>query len=169
MASYRQALTLDAAFKPSRQNLAQALIQQKRHSEALEQFERFGQIQGLNATETVVGLQGRIACLMELGRYGDGLAVADGCHEDRRVQLMTRLHVLPVLYASDSEVCHVRQRWSDDARSFMSCWMASTVPMWPVSCSTPIPGRSQAIWLSNGDDLPLRALCRHLRSNLAPR
>ena len=115
MASYRHALTLEADFKPSRQNLAQALIQQKRHGDALEQFERFGQIQGLNATETVVGLQGRIACLMELGRYGDGLAVADGCHADRRVQLMTRLHALPVLYSTDDQVSEVRQRWSDDA------------------------------------------------------
>ena len=116
MASYRQALTLDAVFKPSRQNLAQALIQQKRHGEALEQFERFGQIADLTANEQVVGLQGRIACLMELDRYADGLAIADGCHGDRRVQLMTRLHVLPVLYSSDEQVGEVRQCWSDDAR-----------------------------------------------------
>ena len=116
MASYRQALTLDAVFKPSRQNLAQALIQKKRHGEALEQFERFGQIADLTANEQVVGLQGRIACLMELDRYSDGLVIADGCHGDRRVQLMTRLHVLPVLYSSDQQVGEVRQRWSDDAR-----------------------------------------------------
>ena len=116
MASYRQALTLDAAFKPARQNLAQALIQQKRHAEGLVEFERFGQIADLNTNEQVVGIQGRIACLMELGRYSDGLAIADGCHGDRRVQLMTRLHVLPVLYGSDEQVREVRQRWSDDAR-----------------------------------------------------
>ena len=115
MASYRQALSLDSAFKLSRQNLAQALTEQKRHSEALEQFERFGQIADLSPNEQVVGLQGRINCLMELGRYSDGVAIADHCHADRRVQLMTRLHVLPVLYSTNAEVSEVRQRWSDDA------------------------------------------------------
>ena len=52
---------------------------------------------------------------MELGRYADGLKLADTCSDDRRVQLMTRLHVLPVLYATDEEMHEVRQRWSDDA------------------------------------------------------
>ena len=115
MASYRQALSLDAAFKPSRQNLAQALVQQKRHGEAFEQFERLSQVAQLSAVGQSVALQGQIACLMELDRYADALAIADGCHGDRRVQLIARLHVLPVLYASDKEIGEVRQRWSDDA------------------------------------------------------
>ena len=115
MASYRQALSLDASFKPSRQNLAQALIQKKCHDEALVEFERFGQIADLSVVEQVVGIQGRIACLMELGRYADGLKLADTCSDDRRVQLMTRLHVLPVLYITDEQMHEVRQRWSDDA------------------------------------------------------
>ena len=63
----------------------------------------------------VIGLQGRIACLMELDRYQDGLAVADGISPDRRLQLMARLHVVPVLYGNDQQVQAVRQRWSDDA------------------------------------------------------
>ena len=114
MASYRQALSIAAGFKPSRQNLAQALIQEKRHGEALEQFKLFGSIDGLTSFEQVVGLQGEIACLTELDRYDDGLAAADQCHSDRRVQLMARLHVLPVLYSSDEQVSTVRKRWADD-------------------------------------------------------
>ena len=114
MASYRQALSIAADFKPSRQNLAQALIQEKRHSDALEQFKLFGAINGLSSFEQVVGLQGAIACLTELDRYEEGLAAADQCHSDRRVQLMARLHVLPVLYSTNEQVASVRQRWADD-------------------------------------------------------
>ena len=114
MASYRQALSIAVGFKPSRQNLAQALIQEKRHSDALEQFKLFGAIDGLTSFEQVVGLQGEIACLMELDRYDDGLAAADQCNSDRRVQLMARLHVLPVLYSTNEQVASVRQRWADD-------------------------------------------------------
>merc|ERR1712205_28208 len=114
MASYRQALSIDSNFRPSRQNLAQALIQEKRHSDALEQFKLFGAIDDLSAFEHVVGLQGQIACLTELDRYDDGLAAADQSSPDRRVQLMARLHVLPVLYSTDEEVSTVRQRWADD-------------------------------------------------------
>jgi predicted O-linked N-acetylglucosamine transferase (SPINDLY family) len=114
MASYRHALTIDAAFKPSRQNLAQALVQAKRHEEALEQFSLFANLE-LNTFEHVVALQGQLTCLLELDRYDDALALADD-NADRRLQLMNRLHVLPVLYASDTQVEAVRQRWGDDAR-----------------------------------------------------
>ena len=134
MASYRQALSLDAGFQPSRQNLAQALVQQKRHSEALEQFERLRQIADLSVMGQAVGLQGQIACLMELDRYGDGLAIADGCHGDRRVQLIARLHVLPVLYVSDEEMREVRQRWSDDAHELYGLLEAISLedPVWDL-------------------------------------
>ena len=115
MASYRQALSIKADFKPSRQNLAQALIQEKRHGDALEQFELFSGLASLTPMETVIGLQGRITCLMELDRYQDGLSVADAVSDDKRLQLMARLHVLPVLYIDDQQVAEVRRRWSDDA------------------------------------------------------
>ena len=115
MACYRQALSVDASFKPSRQNLAQSLIQVKRHGDALEQFEIYSTLGTLTAKEMVICLQGRIACLMELDRYQDGLAVADAISTDRRLQLMARLHVVPVLYGDDQQVQVVRQRWSDDA------------------------------------------------------
>jgi predicted O-linked N-acetylglucosamine transferase (SPINDLY family) len=114
MASYRHALTIDAAFKPSRQNLAQALVQAKRHEEALAEFRLFAQLE-LTPFERVIALQGQFNCLLELDRYDDALALADD-NADRRQQLMNRLHVLPVLYASDDQVNAVRQRWGDDAR-----------------------------------------------------
>ena len=114
MASSRQALSIDSGFRPSRQNLAQALVQEKRHGDALEQFKLFGAIDGLSAFEQVVALQGEIACLTELDRYEEGLATADQCDSDRRVQLMARLHVLPVLYSTNEQVSAVRQRWADD-------------------------------------------------------
>jgi len=58
MASYRHALTIDAAFKPSRQNLSQALVQARRHGEALEQFRLFAQLE-LTPFEQVIALQGQ--------------------------------------------------------------------------------------------------------------
>ena len=113
MAAYRHALTINANFKPSRQNLAQALVQQKRHEDALHEFGLFRRLD-LSPMEQVVGLQGQINCLMELNRYDDGLALADS-EPDRRLQLMARLHVLPVLYDSNEQVSTTRQRWHDDA------------------------------------------------------
>ena len=116
MASYRQALSVDAGFKPSRQNLAQALVQEKRHGEALEQFELFCKLSTLSPVEQVVGLQGQLGCLMELDRYQEALAVADASSPDRRLQLMARLHVLPVLFRNDVQVAEVRQRWTSDVK-----------------------------------------------------
>ena len=114
MASYRHALTIDAAFKPSRQNLAQALVQAKRYGEALAEFRLFAQLE-LTPLERVIALQGQFNCLLELDRYDEALAIADD-NPDRRLQLMNRLHVLPVLYTSDEQVAMVRHRWGDDAR-----------------------------------------------------
>jgi protein O-GlcNAc transferase len=113
MASYRHALTIDSRFKPSRQNLSQALVQAKRHADALEQFEQFAALE-LSPYEQVIALQGRMNCLLELDRYDDALALADS-QSDQRVQLMSRLHVLPVLFATDDQVASVRERWADDA------------------------------------------------------
>jgi len=115
MGCYRQALSIDAGFKPSRQNLAQSLIQLKRYGDALDQFEIYSTLGTLSAKEKVIGLQGRIACLMELDRYQDGLALADVISTDRRLQLMARLHAIPVLYRDDQQVHAVRRRWSEDA------------------------------------------------------
>ena len=112
---YRQALSINAAFKPSRQNLAQGLMQQKRHQEALKEFEVFGRLDELSSQERVIGLQGQMTCLLELDRYEAALAVADA-QEGRKLQLMARLHVLPVLYESTSQLQLIRQRWLDDAR-----------------------------------------------------
>lgn len=113
MASYRHALTIDAAFKPSRQNLSQALVQARRHGEALEQFRLFAQLE-LTPLEQVIALQGQFNCLLELDRYDDALALANDT-SDRRLQLMNRLHVLPVLYTSDEQVDMARRRWDEDA------------------------------------------------------
>jgi predicted O-linked N-acetylglucosamine transferase (SPINDLY family) len=111
---YRQALSIDAAFKPSRQNLAQALVQQKHHQEALKEFEIFRLLDTLTSQESVIGLQGQITCLLELDRYEDALAVADS-QAERPLRLMARLHVLPVLYASEEQLEQIRSRWSEDA------------------------------------------------------
>ena len=116
MASYRQALSINADFKPSRQNLAQALIQQKRHSDALEQFEIFCSLADLTPMEQVVAFQGRITCLTELDQIEEGLRVADGAFGDERLRLIARLHVLPVLYRDNQQVLDVRNRWAGDAK-----------------------------------------------------
>ena len=113
IASYRQALSIDAAFKPARQNLAQALVQLKCHGEALHEFEIFAELE-LNVYLGVVALQGRLNCLLELDRYDEALALSDA-QTDRKLQLISRLHVLPVLYVNDAQVSALRQRWHDDA------------------------------------------------------
>lgn len=116
MACYRQALSIEASFKPSRQNLAQALVQRKQHREALEEFARFSTLETLTAQEQVIGLQGQIACLLELDRYSEALELADQQPEER-TRLMARLHVLPVLYSSEDELGEVRARWVQDAQA----------------------------------------------------
>jgi len=115
MACYRQALSIDASFKPSRQNLAQTLVQRKHHREALEEFTRFSALETLTAQEQVIGLQGQIACLLELDCYPEALVLADQ-QAEARIRLMARLHVLPVLYSSEEELAAVRARWSHDAQ-----------------------------------------------------
>ncbi|QNI59905.1 TPR repeat-containing protein [Synechococcus sp. BIOS-U3-1] len=82
---------------------------------AIACFERCCQTPDISPSETVAAITGRIACLMALDCYDESLLVADSCSDDRRLQLMTRLHVLPVLYATDHEVAAVRKRWEKDA------------------------------------------------------
>lgn len=119
IACYRQALTIDSDFKPSRQNLAQALVQEKNHQEAVDEFATFASLPSLTTQEQVIALQGQIACLLELDRYGDALALADQ-QSDRSHQLMSRLHVLPVLYSSSDQLAEIRQRWINDASELYS-------------------------------------------------
>ena len=158
MASYRHALTIDAAFKPSRQNLAQALVQAKRHGNALEQFEQFAELE-LSPYEQVIALQGRINCLLELDRYGEALALADSqC--DERVRLMSRLHVLPVLYASDEQVASVRQRWADDARALYALLegLDQSDPAWEILYAHTWSLTNFYLAYQMADDRPLQEL-----------
>jgi predicted O-linked N-acetylglucosamine transferase (SPINDLY family) len=158
MASYRQALTIFAGFKPARQNLAQSLVQAKRHEEALLEFERFSSLD-LSSGEGVVALQGQINCLTELDRYDDALAIADA-HPDRRLQLMSRLHVLPIIYSDDQHLHAVRQRWIDDATELYglldgltqqdSAWDALYAHAWALT--------NFYIAYQMGDDRPLQEL-----------
>jgi predicted O-linked N-acetylglucosamine transferase (SPINDLY family) len=156
--SYRHALTIDHRFKPSRQNLAQALVSARLHAEALEQFERFAGLE-LNTYEQVVALQGRINCLLELGRYDDALALADR-QSDRRLQLMSRLHVVPVLYVSDDQVAAVRQRWHDDARELYGLLegLAQGDPAWDTLYAHAWSITNFYLAYQMGDDRPLQEL-----------
>ncbi len=158
MASYRQALSIDAAFKPSRQNLAQALVQCKRHGEALEQFRLFVQLE-FTTYEQVVALQGQLNCLLELGRYDDALALADQ-QNDRRLQLMSRLHVLPVLYASEEQLAHVRQRWEADARELYGLLegLEQSDPAWELLYAHAWSLTNFYLAYQMQDDLPLQEL-----------
>jgi len=113
IACYRQALSINAQFQPSRQNLAQALVQQKQHDQALDEFERFAKLD-LAEHESVVALQGRINCLLELDRYDEALALATNSSHDRRFQLIARCHVLPVLFHSEDQMESIRSRYSKD-------------------------------------------------------
>jgi tetratricopeptide (TPR) repeat protein len=84
---------------------------------AIAYFERYCQSPGITQSEKVAGIKGRISCLIALDRYEESLKVADSCSDDQRVQLMTRLHVLPVLYKTDQEVSEIRKRWIEDAKN----------------------------------------------------
>lgn len=143
LACYRHALSVDSCFKPARQNLAQGLVQDKRHLDALEQFEFFYRLSTLTPSEKVIGFQGRVACLMELDRYDDAITFADADSSDRRLQLISRLHILPVLYRDDEQVSSVRRRWSDDAHELYglldgldeqdTCWPELYAHAWSLS------------------------------------
>jgi len=113
IACYRQALSIDAKFKPSRQNLAQGLVQTKQHEHALEEFEYFSNLV-LADNERVVALQGRINCLLELDRYDDAVKLSINCSVDRRLQLITSCHVLPVLFHSEEQLEEVRSKYTQD-------------------------------------------------------
>jgi tetratricopeptide (TPR) repeat protein len=156
--SYRHALTIDHRFKPSRQNLAQALVSARLHGEALEQFELFAGLE-LSTYEQVVALQGRINCLLELGRYDDALALADR-QSDRRLQLMSRLHVVPVLYVSDDQVAEVRQRWHDDARELHGLLegLDQVDPAWDTLYAHAWSITNFYLAYQMGDDRPLQEL-----------
>ena len=110
--SYLLALTIDPAFRPARQNYAQWLIQAKRHEEALELFQGLASDAGVS-TERVAAYQGQVACLLELSRYDEALALADS-EPIEWLRLIKRLHVLPVLYQTNDEIVAVRQRFSGD-------------------------------------------------------
>ncbi|MFQ6540296.1 tetratricopeptide repeat protein, partial [Aphanothece stagnina] len=132
IAAYRHALSIDAGFQPSRQNLAQALVQAKRHEEAHEEFRRFLALD-LEVNQRVVGMQGLLGCLCELDRIEEALAVADE-EADERVRLITRLHVLPILYRSDAQVAETRTRWAADLQALFDALegLSADDPAWPV-------------------------------------
>lgn len=113
IASYRNALLIDSNWIDSRKNIAKAFLKIKAHEEALKQFEKLANLR-LNAQDYVIALQGRIICLLELDRYEDAINLADKCSKDRRLRLMARLHVLPVLYHSEEQLFEVRQRYFQD-------------------------------------------------------
>ena len=110
---FRQALSINADFKESRQNLARALMRNKRHGEALREYNHLLTLKSLSCIDQAVGLQGKITCLLELGQYENALAVADQ-QENQSIRLMVRLYALPVVYQSEEELDAIRQRWSED-------------------------------------------------------
>jgi predicted O-linked N-acetylglucosamine transferase (SPINDLY family) len=112
ISAYLQALSINSQYKQSRQNLAQAYVRQKCHSDALTQFHIFKKLD-LSPYEEVIALQGEITCHMELDQLDEALAIADDS-ADRRIQLMSRLHVLPVLYRNEDHIYSVRARWTND-------------------------------------------------------
>ena len=111
--SYRHALSIDSDFKPSRQNLAQALMRDRDHNNALMEFERLASLK-LNEQDTVIAFQGRINCLLELDRYNDAIELANNSSDDSRVVLMARLHVIPVLYHSEKQLNQIRENYLND-------------------------------------------------------
>ena len=113
IASYRNALSINANWVDSRKNIAKAFVKIKAYDKALEEFEKLANLR-LNAQDYVIALQGRIGCYLELDRYEDAINLADRCSKDRRLRLMARLHVLPVLYQSEEQLFAVRQRYFQD-------------------------------------------------------
>lgn len=111
---YLLALTIDPGFRPARQNYAQWLIQAKRHDEALEQFQSLA-LDANSSNERVAAYQGQVACLLELSRYREALALADA-EPIEWLRLIKRLHVVPILYQTTDEITEVRQRFTEDLR-----------------------------------------------------
>ena len=132
ISAYLQALSIDSRYKQSRQNLAQAYVRQKCHSDALNQFHIFKKLD-LSPYEKVIALQGEITCHMELDQIDEALSIADDS-ADRRIQLISRLHVLPVLYRNEDQIYIVRSRWTNDLHELYGLLegLDQADPMWEL-------------------------------------
>lgn len=115
--SYQQSLSIDSLFKPARQNLAQLLVNRRRHEEAYAEFQLFDELD-LNDYETVLSYQGKVNCLLELGRESDALQLAKQW-QDPRLQQFALLYVVPILYRDERHISAVRQRWHETAQNLL--------------------------------------------------
>ena len=111
--SHKNALAIDTAFQASRLNLFQLLLRTKRYEEALKEYQLID-TQNLPARAKAIIFEYQYICLLRMDRYEDALALAND-NDDRRLQLINRLHVLPVLYTNNDQIKEVRRRWENDA------------------------------------------------------
>ena len=114
---YRQALSIDAGFKPSRQNLAQALVQKKCHDEALVEFERSASSQHPQRGGAGGGAPGAVglpdgAGSLQMAQARRWMQRDRGAVDDAPARV-TRAGI------NDEQVSEVRQRWSDDAKELL--------------------------------------------------
>ena len=87
----------------------------------------------LSVQQQVISLQGEIACYMELDQDEIALNLADS-FSDRRIQLISRLHVLPVLYRDGSHLASTRERWATDLRELYNLLgnLSKDDPIWEL-------------------------------------
>ena len=158
ISAYLQALSINSRYKQSRQNLAQAYVRQKLYSEALTQFNVFKKLD-LSPYEKVVALQGEVACLMELDKGNEALAIAEES-SDRRIQLVSRLHVLPVLYLNENQIDSVRSRWTNDLQELYDLLegIDQADPMWELLYAHVWAISNFYLSYQMGDDRPLQEL-----------
>ena len=67
-----------------------------------------------SAYQKVAVLCSQYICLLRLDRYDDALALAND-NKDRRLQLINRLHIIPILYSNEDQIKEARRRWEEDA------------------------------------------------------
>ncbi|KGG30435.1 hypothetical protein EV13_0312 [Prochlorococcus sp. MIT 0702] len=111
IATYRLGLTADASSDHCRQNLAQALVTVKKHDLAIEEFEKFLELP-IDPMQRATGIQGLMSCYLELGLHQQAFAFAESL-EDKRLQTMVSLYILPIVYESEHDVNQWRSRYND--------------------------------------------------------
>ena len=111
--SFKASLKIDCGFQPARSNLFQAFVTTERYEEAIKEYQLLDK-EVFNPYLEAVTLQLMYQCLLRLNRYEEAIALANN-RNDRRLQLINRLHVLPILYSNDQQLETVRRRWGHDA------------------------------------------------------
>ena len=125
---YRQALSMDASYLNARRNLAQLLVRERRHEEALTHYELWASA-APEPGERLVATLGGVSVLAELDRCEQALALSDSM-PSTALALFCRCAVIPVLYDSAQQVSSVRDRLEADLAALQAAVACEDLEPW---------------------------------------